>query len=348
MQKQSKKQDIELAALLFLVGLLLFFYPVVTQVSSYQADEEAYEDLAMEYMPPEISPEPVLPLPKKTETPTEEPFQDEMLAILPAASETETPENEDVEATATAEAQPVSPAPSDKPVSTDIPEVTEAPVLPTEALAVVPIAAVTATPTVKPSAPTASPAQTGSGIDLNACLVQNRDFVAWLSIPGTKINYPVVRSDNAEYYLHHLFTGKESKLGCLFSLKSSDYQTPSKNIAIYGHHISHSDAMFSTLMDYKDASYCAAHSMIRVNSLYGDRTYRIFAVLNMNVSDWDAATASFSSNESFLRFVNRAIKQSMYNTGVKVSAEDNILTLITCDRSYGGASGRLIVMAVQE
>ena len=31
-----------------------------------------------------------------------------------------------------------------------------------------------------------------------------------------------------------------------------------------------------------------------------------------------------------------------------VTAEDNILTLITCDRSYGGASGRLIVMAVQE
>ena len=54
MHKQSKKQDIELAALMFLLGLLLFFYPVVTQVSSYQADEEAYEDLAMEYMPPEI------------------------------------------------------------------------------------------------------------------------------------------------------------------------------------------------------------------------------------------------------------------------------------------------------
>ena len=40
MQKKSKKQDIELAALLFLVGLLLFIYPVVNQVSSYHTDEE--------------------------------------------------------------------------------------------------------------------------------------------------------------------------------------------------------------------------------------------------------------------------------------------------------------------
>ena len=106
--------------------------------------------------------------------------------------------------------------------------------------------------------------------------------------------------------------------------------------------------MFSTLMDYKDSSYCSAHSLIRVSSLYGDRTYRVFAVLNMKVSDWDAATASFSSDESFMRFINRAIKKSMVDIGVQVTAEDNILTLITCDRSYGGASGRLIVMAVHE
>ena len=37
-----------------------------------------------------------------------------------------------------------------------------------------------------------------------------------------------------------------------------------------------------------------------------------------------------------------------YSTDVEVKEDDHILTLITCDRSYGGASGRLIVMAVQE
>ena len=347
MHKQSKKQDFELAALMFLLGLLLFFYPVVTQVSSYQADEEAYEDLAMEYMPPEFGPGPVLPIPKRTEMPTEEMPQE--APEEPSTVVSELPETEPAEAGSSegTDEPPVSPAPEGVPEATEAPELTENPDLPAGATAA-PTAAVTTVPTKKPTTPTATPTQPGSGIDLAACLAQNRDFVAWLTIPGTKINYPVVRSDNTDYYLHHLFTGKESKLGCLFSLKSSDYQTPSKNIAIYGHHISHSDAMFSTLMDYKDASYCAAHSLIRVNSLYGDRTYRVFAVLNMKVSDWDAATASFSSDESFQRFINRAVKKSMVDTGVQVTAEDNILTLITCDRSYGGASGRLIVMAVQE
>lgn len=195
---------------------------------------------------------------------------------------------------------------------------------------------------------TAPPSMATSTVDLSACSAQNRDFVAWLTIPGTVIDYPVVRSDNTAYYLHHLFSGKESKLGCLFSLTSSDYETPGRNIAIYGHHLSNSSAMFSTLMDYKQAGYCADHSQIRLDTLYGTRTYRIFAVVNMKVSDWDAATARFSSNEDFLSFVNRAKNKSLYDTGVAVKSTDNILTLITCDRSHGGASGRLIVMAVQE
>ena len=192
------------------------------------------------------------------------------------------------------------------------------------------------------------PPQSSAEVDLSACLSQNRDFIAWLTIPGTPIDYPVVRSNNTEHYLNHMFSGKESKLGTLFSLRSSDYQSPSKNIAIYGHHLSQSEAMFSTLVKYKSASYCAGHSNIRLDTLYGNRHYRIFAVLNMSVSDWDASTASFSSNESFLYFVNRARRSALYDTGIPVSEDDHILTLITCDRSYGGATGRLLVMAVQQ
>ena len=162
------------------------------------------------------------------------------------------------------------------------------------------------------------------------------------------ISYPVVCSDDSAYYLSHLFSGKKSKLGCLFSLKSSDYRQPSQNIAIYGHHLSHSDAMFSTLIDYKQESYYAEHSVITLDSIYGRRCYRIFAVLNMKVSDWDPAAASFGSGKAFLQFVNRAKRKALFNTGVEVKENDHILTLITCDRSYSGASGRLIVMAVQE
>ena len=143
-----------------------------------------------------------------------------------------------------------------------------------------------------------------------------------MRIPGTPVDYPVVRSDRSEYYLHHLITGQESKLGCLFSLKTSDYETPSKNIAIYGHHLSNSTAMFSSLLEYKKESYWRNHPVIRLKSIYGDRSYRIFAVLNHTVSDWDASTASFKDNSAFLRFVNRAKAKAFYDTGIPVSEEE--------------------------
>jgi len=33
----------------------------------------------------------------------------------------------------------------------------------------------------------------------------NPDYEFWLSIPGTSINYPVVRNRQADYYLNHTF-----------------------------------------------------------------------------------------------------------------------------------------------
>lgn len=177
---------------------------------------------------------------------------------------------------------------------------------------------------------------------------ENKDFIAWISVPGTPVDYPVVQSNDTDYYLNHLFTGAKSKLGCLFSLKNADYKQPGRNIAIYGHHLSASDAMFSSLLNYKNEKYYQSHPRIQLNSLYHNSTYRIFAALNMKISEWDPATVAFQSDKAFLQFVNRAIKKTKYDTGVNVTEDDKILTLITCDRSYGGVSGRFIVMAVLE
>ena len=88
-----------------------------------------------------------------------------------------------------------------------------------------------------PSSPTQQ-AQTGyTGANLSACKKKNSEFIAWLKIPGTKVDYPVVLTDRVDYYLDHNFNRKQSKLGTLFSLAKTDYETPGRNIAIYGHHM---------------------------------------------------------------------------------------------------------------
>ena len=185
-------------------------------------------------------------------------------------------------------------------------------------------------------------------VDLSAYLAQNPDFVAWLRIPGTNVDYPVVQTDNPDYYLNHTFSGKSSVVGTLFSLADADYAAPGRNIAIYGHHLrSSGEKMFTSLMRYKNPDFYEDNKTVMLDSLYRHREYTIFAVMNMKVGDWEPSRTTFSGDAAFMTFVNRANSESLYDTGVEVGADDHILTLITCDRSYAGKEGRLVILAVE-
>ena len=108
-----------------------------------------------------------------------------------------------------------------------------------------------------------------SAVDLSAYLAQNPDFIAWLRIPGTNVDYPVVQTDDPDYYLNHTFSGKSSVVGTLFSLADADYAAPGRNIAIYGHHLrSSGEKMFTSLMRYKNPDFYEDNQTIVLDSLY--------------------------------------------------------------------------------
>lgn len=327
--------------LMFMCGVAMVVFPMLSQQREIAEDDSLYAMLAQEMQAamitePEATEEPeIIEAQEPAETAADEPFIVED-ADIPEASE-ETPDVSEADALEISDV-----IPSEEPIPE--PEEEPAMIVSYPSPSAEPVqASPTASPV--PTKPAASPKPTSAP---ESTAVQNKDYVAWLSIPGTVINYPVVRSDRTDYYLHHLITGQQSKLGTLFSLKTSDYETPSKNIAIYGHHLSNSTAMFSTLLEYKKESYWKSHQTIQLNTIYGKRTYRIFAVLNHTVSDWDASTASFKDDAAFLKFISRAKKKAFYDTGIEVSETDNIITLITCDRSFGGVQGRLLVMGVEQ
>lgn len=187
-----------------------------------------------------------------------------------------------------------------------------------------------------------------AAVDLSAYLAQNPDFIAWLRIPGTNVDYPVVQTDDPDDYLNHTFSGKPSVVGTLFSLADADYAAPGRNIAIYGHHLrSSGEKMFTSLMRYKNPEFYEDNQTIVLDSLYRHSEYTIFAVVNMKAGDWEPSRTTFSGDAAFMAFVNRAKSESLYDTGVEVGADDHILTLITCDRSYAGKEGRLVILAVE-
>ena len=209
----------------------------------------------------------------------------------------------------------------------------------------VPTPVVTEAPTPTPE-PTPVTGKTNA--DLKACRDQNSDFIAWIQIPGTKVDYPVVHTDDVDYYLTHTFTGKKSSLGTLFSPGKADYKTPSRNIAIYGHDVEGSGSkMFKALLKYKNKAYYDAHPTIYFDTWYRPGVYTIFAVLDIMAGDWDPSRASFAGKTDFAEFISRAQAASLYDTGVTVGESDTIISLITCDRYFARKVGRFVVMAVK-
>ena len=65
---------------------------------------------------------------------------------------------------------------------------------------------------------------------------ENPDYVGWIRIPDTRIDYPVVdRESDPEYYLHRVFDGSKSFGGTPFLGEASGVDT--KCLIIYGHNM---------------------------------------------------------------------------------------------------------------
>lgn len=181
-------------------------------------------------------------------------------------------------------------------------------------------------------------------------LLKNSETVGWIQIPGTPVNYPVVHSSNSQKYLDNNFNGHSSTYGAIFSTGSVKYNPPSQNITLFGHSFKRSRTkMFSSLVLYKDIDYYNAHPLIYFTTPYQKGTYRIFAVFNIHVpgSDFNYTQSSFGSDESFLTFIQTVRSMAIYDTGVNVTGNDEIITLSTCDRAFDNNTGRFVVMAVR-
>lgn len=177
---------------------------------------------------------------------------------------------------------------------------------------------------------------------------KNQDMTGWLSIQGMKIDYPVMRCQDGEYYLHHDFYGEEDKYGCLFVKEEADVDTPGTNFVIYGHNMK-DGSMFGDLDLYREEDFFREHAEISFDTLYEERTYEIMAVFLSQVYESDEDVFKYyqfyeaETQEEFDTFYENVKKLSFYDTGVEAEYGDTFLTLSTC--TYHVEDGRLVIVA---
>ena len=177
-------------------------------------------------------------------------------------------------------------------------------------------------------------------------LAQNEDTIGWITIDGTSIDYVVMHAPNEKNkYLHRDFYGNESRYGTLFVAEDCDVLT-SDNVIIYGHHM-RDGSMFGALAQYESADFCAAHPIVRFDTIYGPGIYEVVAVVRTDVTIGTSAFPYFgytqaNDPETHAEYAAYLEHNRLYDTGRTVQAEDKLLTLSTCN--YHTANGRLIVV----
>ena len=176
---------------------------------------------------------------------------------------------------------------------------------------------------------------------------KNPDMAGWLTIEGTRINYPVMHTPGRpDYYLERDFDRYYNPWGCLYAREECDLEEPSDNVTIYGHHMK-DGSMFAGLNAYTSRDFWQEHRYIRFDTIRAHHTYEIFAVFTTTASEgqgFDYHNFINAADEiDFDTFIAKCLSLSLYGTDIVPEYGDKIICLSTCE--YSQTNGRLVIAA---
>ena len=173
----------------------------------------------------------------------------------------------------------------------------------------------------------------------------NPDVYAWITVPGTDIDYPILQhaSDNS-YYLMHNIDGSYGYPGCIYTENMNSKDFTDNNTVIYGHNMKNL-SMFGKLKHYnRDENYYDSHQYFQILVDGKKYRYQIFSYETVS-DDSDEYTVGFEPDETFGKFVQRMAASSMKDTGIVPTKDDKVVTLSTCSTS--GETYRFVVHGVR-
>lgn len=180
-------------------------------------------------------------------------------------------------------------------------------------------------------------------IDFEALHRINPDCVAWIYGCDGDIDYPVVLSQDDTYYLTHTVTGESNKAGSIFVDQYAEAPFGEFQTILYGHNMKNG-SMFHALLDYRDQEYWEDHKTITVYLEGETKEYRIFSAYYGYYEQLPVYDGMETTKEREA-YIDRIEALSLYDTAVEVTADDQILTLITCE--YSGEDYRMVVHAAE-
>ena len=170
---------------------------------------------------------------------------------------------------------------------------------------------------------------------------QNQDIYAWIVVPGTQVDYPLLQSETDNYYLDYNLDHSKGYPGCIYTNQCNRKDFSDYNTVLYGHNMKNL-SMFGSLKKYKTEDFYKDHQFFTIYTSECAYRYQIFAYYDVPETD-EVYTVGFAPDDTFQKFIDKMKQKSYDDTGVNVTKDDHIMTLSTCSTT----GKRFVVHAVR-
>jgi sortase B len=172
-------------------------------------------------------------------------------------------------------------------------------------------------------------------IDFNMLQTKkNGHIYAWINVPGTNIDYPVLRHPTDDgFYLYHNLNGSQGYPGCIYTenWNSKDWTDPVT--VLYGHDMRSTGTMFHQLHKFESQSFFDKHEYFYIYTPEKTLKYQIFSAY-VHSNEHLLGNHNFSDKDTFDSFFGTVLSTNVGNSharaGVTVTSDSKVVALSTC------------------
>lgn len=183
----------------------------------------------------------------------------------------------------------------------------------------------------------------GKAIDWDALRKLNGDIVAWIQIPGTKVDYPVLSCPSFNYYLNHDVKGQKNILGAIFIQPEVQTDFLDCHTVIYGHNM-RDQQMFGSLHLFESEKFWKQHQDVFLYFPESEFQATVYSVYDVPDTT-ETYRTEFDTEAEWKAWIEMSVGKSIYNTGITPEKNDRVITLSTCSNGKGKNS-RFVVNCV--
>ena len=182
-------------------------------------------------------------------------------------------------------------------------------------------------------------------IDFDSLKATNPDVIAWVYIPGTVIDYPILWNGDNEYYLHHDIDGNNTVAGSIFLDMDDKPDFSSKHNIFYGHNMKNK-SMFQNIIKFKNKDFFEQNRDIYIYTQDKEYHLKTMAALYTDASI-DKRQVEFETDEEFKAYIDRMTEKNSYRQ-IPSDDIDKLWSFITCSYEFNDARTILYAYEVED